>query len=567
MTRKMGCKVFVLFAGLLSFGIGHGDERILSYHSDIVIAADATMTVEETIKVRAEGVNIRRGIYRDFPTTYTDTYGNRYVVDFEVINVTRDGMPEPWHINELFNGVRVYVGAADTYLPHGDYTYAIRYRTNRQIGYFEDHDELYWNVTGNGWDFVMDKVSATVTLPGNVPRGSLAMEGYTGRFGDKGQDYVAEVRDGSGSIRANRALNRREGMTLVLTWPKDIVAEPNALQRFGYVLKDNLGVLLSLATLLFAAAYLNFMWSRYGRDPEPGVIFPHYEPPKGYSPASARYISKMGYDSEALSAAVINLAVKGYLSIIKRDDEYLLREKSSTEKLAPGEAVLRKGLFADGPVIELEQKNHATLGAAKSAHEKALKRDYQRIYFILNTGLLLPSLIGSMLMLMVIGLLGVFTPLTVGFFVLIAALHGLFAYLLKAPTPRGRLLMDKLEGFRQYLEVAEKDDLNLRYPPGMTPELFEHYLPFAVALGVEQAWAGRFAKVFAELEAKQGVSYQPLWYEGNFSYVNLAGFADNVGSGFTSAISSASTPPGSSSGGGGGGSSGGGGGGGGGGGW
>ncbi len=119
----------------------------------------------------------------------------------------------------------------------------------------------------------------------------------------------------------NRSLNRREGMTLVLTWPKGIVAEPNALQRFGYVLKDNLGVLLSLTTLLCVAAYLYVMWSRYGRDPEPGVIFPHYEPPKGYSPASARYISKMGYDSEALSAAVINLAVKGYLSIIKRDDE------------------------------------------------------------------------------------------------------------------------------------------------------------------------------------------------------------------------------------------------------
>ena len=395
----------------------------------------------------------------------------------------------------------------------------------------------------------------------------IAVEGYTGGFGVSGRDYRAATQDGEAHIGSTRALNRREGLTLVVSWPKGVVTEPGAIQRLGYLLHDNRGLLLALLTLMLVAGYLYIVWSRYGRDPAPGVIFPRYEPPKGYSPASARYISKMGYDSKALSAAVINLAVKGYLSISKDDDEYTLKKETSGEKLARGESVLLKTLFMSAPELELDDKNHMIVGAAKSAHAKALKKDYHNIYFFKNTALLLPSLVGLVVMLLVTIRTAGLTPVVMFLFVACFLLHGLFAYLLKAPTPKGRLLMDELEGFQLYLEVAEKDDMNSRLRPDMTPALFEKYLPFAVALGVEQAWAEQFTRVFAALEAKQGAAYRPVWYGGDFSHMRLAGFAENVGSGFTSAISSAATAPGSSSGSGGGGFSGGGGGGGGGGGW
>jgi hypothetical protein len=149
----------------------------------------------------------------------------------------------------------------------------------------------------------MDEVSATVSLPGDSPGNDIAMEGYTGMRGVQGRDYMVDVQDGRASIQATRALGGREGLTLVVSWPKGIVKEPGMLEYVGHVLKDNRGVLLALVTLLMVVAYLHKVWIRYGRDPEPGVIFPRYEAPKGYSPASARYISKMGYDSEALSAA------------------------------------------------------------------------------------------------------------------------------------------------------------------------------------------------------------------------------------------------------------------------
>ena len=152
-------------------------------------------------------------------------------------------------------------------------------------------------------------------------------------------------------------------------------------------------------------------------------------------------------------------------------------------------------------------------------------------------------------------------------FVLNAAAHGVFVFLLKAPTRRGRALMDKLAGFELYLAVAEKDDLEIRHPPELTPELFERYLPFAIALGVENEWAEQFAAVLSRLGREERDAYSPRWYHGDFNAHSLDSFVSDVGSSFSTAIASAATPPGSSSGGGGGGFSGGGGGGGGGGGW
>jgi hypothetical protein len=296
------------------------------------------------------------------------------------------------------------------------------------------------------------------------------------------------------------------------------------------------------------------------------VIFPHYEPPSGHSPASTRFIMRMGYDNRAFTAAVISLAVKGYLEIDEQGGKYTLHRRTSAQPLAAGEKTLLEALFAGGASVELDNKNHALLARAKLAHQRSLKRDYQKLYFLTNGGLLLPSLGATVALAIAIGLLGAFRPLVVVVLVLMVAVHLVFAWLLRAPTQRGRRLMDQLEGFRTYLEVAEKDELNLRNPPARTPELFERYLPFALALGVEQQWAEKFAAVFARLGADGG-RYQPAWYSGNFNARDLGGFTAGVGKSLTSAISSASTPPGSSSGGGGGGSSGGGGGGGGGGGW
>ncbi|MEX2353176.1 MAG: DUF2207 domain-containing protein, partial [Gammaproteobacteria bacterium] len=156
------------------------DERILSFHSDITVNQDGSMEVEETIRVRAEQDQIRRGIYRDFPTSYHDTYGNSYRVDFQVSGVLRDGASEYYFTRPQANGVRVYIGRENVLLSPGEYTYTLSYRTNRQLGFFDDHDELYWNVTGNGWEFPIDRASARIFLPEGIPSSQVTATAYTG---------------------------------------------------------------------------------------------------------------------------------------------------------------------------------------------------------------------------------------------------------------------------------------------------------------------------------------------------------------------------------------------------
>jgi len=543
------------------------DERILSYHGDVEIAADAVITVTETIRVRAEGNQIRRGIYREFPTRYVDPAGNAYSVAFDVVAVAREGYSEPWHVEERPNGVRVYIGGRDQLLAAGEHEYTLTYRTDRQIGYFESHDELYWNVTGNDWAFPIDQASARVRLPVLVPADQLAVEGYTGRYGSTGQDYRSETETGGARITASRGLEPGEGLTLVLSWPKGVVFEPGELDRARYFLEDNVGVLLAFATLLLVCVYLFVAWQRYGRDPAAGVTFAHYEPPEGYSPGSLRFISKMGYDAKALAAAVISLAVKGYLAISKENDTYLLTQSASNEPLGPGEGLLNRKLFERGPVVELDDGNHELIGGARKAHRQELKRHYYRTYFLNNSQWLVPAFAVSVLSLLAIIALDAFSPLVLAAFIANLGIQVLALFLMKSPTRRGRALMDKLDGFELYLTVAEKDDLNIRHAPELTPEIFERYLPFAIALGVENDWAEKFAGVLARLGIAERTAYQPGWYQGDFYPHQLSRFMDDIGSGFSSAIASAATPPGSSSGSGGGGFSGGGGGGGGGGGW
>ncbi len=541
-------------------------EKILSYDSVIDIAADASMTVSETIRVVAEGQQIRRGIYREFPTTYNDRYGNRVVVDFKVLSVTRDGAREAWHSERRANGVRIYAGHPDMVVSPGEHSYTFTYRTDRQIGFFEHRDELYWNVTGNGWGFSIEHASAVVRLPAPVSDSDITIAGYTGAQGSRQGDYTSTVGRGSATIQASRELPPGSGLTLVMDWPKGVVTAPGRWQQLGYLLADNLGLLLSLLAFGGSALYLLLMWSRHGRDPGKGVIFPHYEPPAGCSPAAARYVSNMGYDNKTFTAFIINLAVQGCLSITGDDGDFVLQRKPGPAGLVPAEAALLDKLFRHGAVLKLENSNHSQVSATRAAHKQLLRRGYLNQYFKTNGRLMLPSIVASALLLLVIVSTGRFVALVLAIYVGIAVMHLLFAYLLKAPSALGRRLMDQLEGFKLYLEVAEKDDLARRHPPDLTPELFERYLPYAIALGVEQEWAQRFSRVFSSLQAAPGGAYHPAWYQGDFNAGRMNSFASTVGSKLSSAISSASSPPGSSSGGGGG-SSGGGGGGGGGGGW
>jgi uncharacterized membrane protein YgcG len=626
-------------AGLLALAAipsgASAEERITRFVSDVQVRPDASLDVTETIDVHAEGDRIQRGIFRDFPTRYRGRAGSQVRVGFTLQGVRRDGYPESAALEPISNGVRIRIGDADKMLDPGDHRYVIRYRTTRQVGRFADYDELYWNVTGNGWVFPIDAAEARIRLPAAVKLGQRAV--YTGPRGATARDAeVVGERPGEIQFRTTRPLGPYEGLTVAVAWPKGVVADADQGTRARWWLADFGPPLVGIFALLGLAGFYFLAWQRAGRNPRPGTVVPLFSPTDDLTPAAMRYVWKMGADNRAFAAALVDLGVRGHVRMVEEDGGWLARDKVRLERLAaeaplpePEQAMLRE-LASSGESIVMEQKNHAKFSAAKKALNEAFKTRFEGKLFhrnwgwalagvvvllaalwltaaavvaatgvlevtqvlvalgaILTTALLLLAVqsmgaVGKCLVVVLILAFGALA-VSVGAPVVAAAfqtgwlvplalpLVGLplvisAFFWIAAPTREGRAVLDRIAGFRQYLSITEGERLDRLTPPKETPELFERYLPYAIALGVENRWAERFQNVLAAAAAqgRQGFA----WYAGSHSpWDDPGGFADSVGSSLASTVSSASTAPGSSSGSGGGGSSGGGGGGGGGGGW
>ncbi len=631
--RRLVAALLALLAGLAA-----ADERIQRYDAEITVQADGSLFVAETIDVQAEGREIRRGIYRDFPTVYRDAIGNRYTVPFDVLTVTRDGRPEPWHTEGVTGGTRLYIGDAGAFLEPGDYSYRIEYTTDRQLGYFDEHDELYWNVTGNDWAFPIDAVTATVRLPADVARNELRIDAYLGEAGAQGAEWTANVpAQDTVTFTSDRGLRPYEGLTVVVGFPKGLVAEPTALERGQQVLADNRGSIVGLVGLLIVIGWQAWAWNRVGRDPLSGPIYPRYDAPEGYSPGMLRYVLNFGYDKTATAAALVHMAVNGQVKLDKPDKHFVVMRGEGIPD-SQSERALHLALFADGDALIFEQSEHERVGKAVKQHEKILRTTLESNYFNHNRRWWAPGLVVALISVLVmvtlaptdepflgpflamfvlawngfvgvmvasmykgwkqasgpqvvpillatlfvgpfviagIGLLGVF-GWQVGVLPLLILLAHLvltvtFYQLMKAPTQRGRTLLDAIRGLQLYLTVAEREDLERRHGGDrpITVEEFERLLPYAIALDSAETWGNRFEDAIRAAEIDGSIRnrnwYSPSMMSGKA--FSGAALSNSLASGLSSGISSSASPPGSSSGGGGGGFSGGGGGGGGGGGW
>jgi uncharacterized membrane protein YgcG len=611
------------------------EERITSFDDTVTVRPDASIEVVEEIAVAVEGAQIHHGILRDFPTTYTDRLGRRVRVGFEVRAVERDGRPEPYKLEPLSNGTRVRIGAPDVTVPNGPHRYRLAYRATRQLGFFDGFDELYWNVTGNGWTFPIVTATATIQLPDGVP--VLQRAFYTGAQGQRDREArVVDERPGRIVFRTTRPLQPGEGLTVAVAWPKGHVRPPSDAQRWAWFAADNGALLLAGGGSVAILAYYLLAWLWVGRDPARGTVIPLFTPPDGLSAPALRYATEMTLDDKGFAAGILSLAVKRRLRIVDRKKGYRLERLSGEgPPLSTAELSLEGRLFAGDDALDLEQANHERVSGARKALLHALALEVGGSVFRVNTpwfaagaGLSVLVLVGTLFLLRdeigdqnivgfglfaggaagalfallldgargwwrgpgwrslgnllvrlvlfgtVVGFVGLLLAVTgswpilavAALAILLAGLAYAFFHLLKAPTPSGRQLLDRIEGFKRYLEVAEEDRLGVLHPPERTPELFERYLPYALALGVEHAWSRKFADVLAR-SAVDGTR-NPDWYSGDrWDADHPSRFADHVGGSLATAAASASSAPGSSSGSGGGGSSGGGGGGGGGSGW
>jgi Predicted membrane protein (DUF2207). len=635
--------VWLAFSLALVAVPARAEEFIRAYHSDIVIAENGDLTVTETITVNAEGNRIRRGIFRDFPLTMLDAEGRKLKVGFEMESVTRDGEDEPFHTETISGGIRIYAGSEDTVLSRGEHTYVFTYTTDRQIRFFDDHDELYWNATGNFWQFRIAKASARVTLPsGRV----TDVEAYTGAQGSSARNATARASGNQAVFATTRPLGVEEGLTIVAGFPKGIVAEPSESQESAWWWRDNAGSILSIGGLVAVFLYYLFVWRRVGRDPPRGVVVPRWDAPDGLSPALVNYVDNKGFSESgwtAFSASALDLAVKGFvtLSDLKNSIVITRTNKASTKGLPVGQAALLSALDENGQSLTINKENGPTVESVGKKFRQAIEREHRGKYYLGNQGYIAGGVALTLLAIFALVVFGdldeelivllvvpaifavmfgtiavsfgknlkrkrslaakIFTVVIFGFFgfvglsiassilVAISDLAGpdhwpilvavggivltnvIFFFLMGAPTPLGRKLMDGIEGLRIYLTLAEKDRMNMAGAPTMSPQHYETLLPYAVALGVEKPWSDTFETWLASAAAgAAAASYQPGWYSGS-SHGSLGdrigGFSSSMASTIASTIPAPESSSSSSSSGFSGGFSGGGGGGGGGGGW
>lgn len=531
-----------------------GAWEIKSFHADIHVAENGSMRVKETIDVNF--FTSKHGIYRDIPVKYRNQLNQHISLGLDVVEVSDDeGHAHMYEVIRDGAYRRIKIGDPNAYV-EGPVTYVIEYNVERGLRYFDDHDELYWNITGTQWEVPIQRATASVYLPFESIDG-LETICYTGPLGSTEQNCETVVESGVVRFSAD------DFLTAAISWPKGLVDEPSAMKKAGWFLGDNFGFLLPVFAL--AAGYV--VWAGRGRDPRGRGIVRQYDAPDKLSPAEMGYLVYQSFRNDFIAAEIISLAEQGFLTIAETEKkgwfsqaDYEISLMKHSSEAEGHRRVLLEALEreADGgklKISDLPQDFYKEVEKVKAAVWNAVEA---RQYFAGKPGTVVgvwvAAAIGIGVVLFVLAALFAFRfDLLVGA-ILSSAVLIVFAVLMSKRTEAGVAAYQHALGFKQYIAAAETERVKWQEKEN----LFFDVLPYAMVFGIADKWAKAF-------EGK--LQQPPQWYSGTSVHAFSPVHFSNSLSGFSTATVSHSSPPSSSSSGFSGGSSGGGGGGGGGGSW
>lgn len=552
--------------GSTVFDEGLYAEKINQYDVAIEIAKDSSILITETIDYDFGDLE-RHGIYRFIPYKYKARGGNfsLRISDLKVVDENdRSYMFDEYTEGNNYN---VKIGDPNKYIT-GEHRYVISYKVERALNYFEDWDELYWNITGDEWEIPILSASATVTMPVSINESDTEYKCFTGIYGSDDEDCTMKlISDNQIEYTSDVEFDAYEGMTIVLGWSKNVVSEPSNSQKVAWIIWDNISLMIAPLVFIFVFLY----WWIKGRDPKmKGAVVAEYEAPDDLSPIELAILRKDRFSNKYISAQLVHLAIQGYLKIKQtgqgRKDYQFIYRKDYRDLQNNYDKKIMEYLFNGKKEVEmkdLEYKFYKHIGEIKKLiYDKLTEKKYyaknpQRARF----GAMF--IIGIVMLFLSFILGPVFTSFMLGASLFVSAMiMVIFSIFMSKKTRFGTETLRKILGFKEFLKVTEEERLKFHNPPEMVPEIFEKYLPYAMVLDVESKWAKNFEKIYTQ---------QPDWYEGHQAGVWNAVYLANSLSTFSSYSSTvmAAAPSSSSSGGSGfsGGGSGGGGGGGGGGSW
>jgi uncharacterized membrane protein len=493
--------------------------RISDFHDNIDIAKDGSEFVTERITLVFVGE--WHGIYRKIPIEYPGPDGTNYKLYLHVLTVTNGEGQDLKYDSSVSNGERnlkIFIPDA----VDATRTVVITYDVRNGMRFFADHDEFYWNVTGNDWPVPVEHASATVRFP-EYAAGSLRAQAFTGVYGSVQHDATANVDGATADFETNNPLAMRGGLTIDIYIPKGILSEPGAFTRFLWFVGGNPVVFLPPVTLLVMFT----LWWFVGRDPDPGIsVAPMYEPPAGISPAESGTLLEDAIHPRDITSTMVDLAVRGYIKIEETSEKglvlshkdyifHLLKPQAqwTDQDLAPHERVMLENVFAGGSDTRLSDLKNRFYTAVPVIREDIMSELRTKGMYRLDpeaaNGYSIMAAIGILVVLAIVQYLQwanffTSTPLLIVCLVLSALIWWLFARVMTAKSPKGSRTRVAVLGFQEFMNRVDKERLKV-----MPPTTFEKFLPYAMALGVEHHWAQAFAGI---------VKDPPTWYVGPGGY-------------------------------------------------
>jgi len=545
--------------------------EIRRFDTRIEVRKDRSLDVTEQVEIAFTGS--WNGLYRTIPIEYRNNAGFNWSIQVRDIDVT-DGEGRALRTETARDGHRLKIkmwipGAHDAVR-----VVKLHYTVAGGLRFFEDHDELYWNATGDEWDVALGMVTAEVVLPDGAV--GIRSTAFNGAYGARETGAEIVTQGSRLHFRMPRKLEFREGLTVVVGWNKGLIPAPTALDKVLAFLRSNFPLLFPVPVFLL----MYFLWSTRGRDPRLRPITVLYEGPQGLTPAEAGTITDESVDMRDITATLVDLAVRGYIRIVETEGSKFLglslgedfvfhriKPESSWRELTAHERRLLEGVFdgrgSEVTLSDLKNEFYTSIGGIKNGVMDLLVE--KRFYSARPDKVRGIWMVGGLFLGMVLAFVGTAIARPFGISpaatLLGGALSGLivliFGYFMPARTEAGTRALEQVLGFAEFLRRVEKDTLERTH---RKPEMFEAFLPYAMALGLEKQWS----RAFNDMQLQP-----PTWYVGphpmSFNPVMFSSRLSTMSTQAGSAMSSqprSSSGSGFSSGGGGGGFSGGGGGGG-----
>ncbi len=556
----------ILFLALACVASAQGGFRITDFGVQLKLDKDGTLHVQETIATTFDEQH--HGIFRDIPIHYETGKGVSRSLILDSISVTDErGNSRASKVTHEGQNLHIRIGSPDSYEPVGSpVIYVISYKSFGHMNWFDDdrawqpYAELYWNLTGDQWPVPIDKVHFTLDYP-EVGTKDVRARLFVGPYGSRNfqeVDGAKSAEDQNLQTKLNltthllngevdRELGAYEGTTLVVDLPSKTIDKPTFLQAAGLFLKANLGFTLPI----FALVAMFTFWAMFGKDPGKKPIAVQFEPPDGMTGPEVGTLLDERVDQRDLAAGVISLAVKGYVVIHPEETGLVFKKRTATieiKKDTPGEELtdfersLLTHLAAGGPMVD-----DVGLRTYVAPHLSELKSSLYstmvaRGYYIAD-----PESVRTMWMVggvLVAGGLAVLThflsptkeivPSVVGG-VLSAIIVIAFAMLMPRRTSQGADAQRKVAGFQEFIRRARGKELDWQSKKDPSAQLFEEYLPHAVAFGLTREWAQAFEGIVLAMPNWYAAPYGTPFYPGYFAS-DMVTITDGFGS-------AASTPP------------------------